>query len=384
MDEDGTTQIVHQTPRSAPTTAPEVKTTVNPATTGRPRVGVNLKPKQVWVQTPSGRSRRVSNSVKEHEAGPRPHRYDANKPKMADFVPLESLKLRVPPVPVHGGSTFLTRAFDNLIIKVSSNDPELYEINLKGNRITNEGCFRLANALASNDKVRVLDMSNNRMDDDGSAAVCRALQSNESVEKLVMTGSMLGLRLCDSLGNMIEQAAALQVLTVNTGIPDAGVLKFAPALAFNKSLKTLGLSNNYIGDQGGVALAKALQDNHVLVQLELSKNWLTDGSVECEEQVMPGKKETFGFARLILENICLESIDFSMNKFSDSGGGTISSALDKNQDGQIQWLDFDFCRLSGPIKRKITESISKRKAKREELWEAIKIQEFFALATTYM
>ena len=85
-----------------------------------------------------------------------------------------------------------------------------------------------------------------------------------------------------------------------------------------------------------------------------------------------------------MENTCLESIDFNANKFTDAGGGTISSALDKNQDGQIQWLDFDFCRLSGPIKRKIMESISKRKAKREELWEAIKIQEFFALATSYL
>jgi len=163
---------------------------------------------------------------------------------------------------------------------------------------------------------------------------------------------------------------------MNTGIPDAGVLKFAPALAYNKSLKILGLSNNYIGDVGGMALAKALEHNHVLVQLELAKNWLTDKSVEGVDE----NGRTCGWANLLFHNICLESIDFTVNKFTDGGGGAISSALDKNQDGQIQWMDFEFCRLSGPIKRKITESISKRKAKREDLWEAIKIQEFFALA----
>ena len=113
---------------------------------GRPRVGKDLKPHTVWVSTASGRSRRVSGNDKGVHST-RPHRHDACKFKMTDFVPLQSLRNYIPPTPVDNDPMFLSAAFDNLVVKVKRNDAELREVHLKGNRITNEGCIRLAEAL---------------------------------------------------------------------------------------------------------------------------------------------------------------------------------------------------------------------------------------------
>ena len=53
------------------------------------------------------------------------------------------------------------------------------------------------------------------------------------------------------------------------------------ALADNNTLKTINLSDNYIGQEGALALAEALTTNHTLVELQLRGNEIGDEGIKA-------------------------------------------------------------------------------------------------------
>ncbi len=56
------------------------------------------------------------------------------------------------------------------------------------------------------------------------------------------------------------------------GIPEAGGLEIAAALAANSTLESLHMAHNALSDKTAAAIGTALQDNRVLKTLDLSWN----------------------------------------------------------------------------------------------------------------
>ena len=99
----------------------------------------------------------------------------------------------------------------------------------------------------------------------------------------------------------------------NIGLGKQGVLLLAQALAENKSLTTLNLSENSINEECGVSLAFALSKNSTLLTLDLSQNPLKNPTA-------------FAFGE-ILSSSNLLHLDLSGCAFADEGALSIAGAL---------------------------------------------------------
>ena len=112
----------------------------------RPRIGVDLAVKDVWIQ--KGATLRRANDVKP----PAPPPAVKVEPPVFD------------PTPVNGDPTFLANGFENLIVQLQNNQMSMQEVHLKGNRVTDEGCRRIAEVLSVRfvTSRRMLTRSNDR------------------------------------------------------------------------------------------------------------------------------------------------------------------------------------------------------------------------------
>nr|WP_275656753.1 hypothetical protein [Rickettsia endosymbiont of Culicoides newsteadi] len=129
--------------------------------------------------------------------------------------------------------------------------PSVTSIEFKHNK--NQIGYKEANAIAKvldNNKTVTTIYSENQIGDAGAKTIAQALQNNS-------TATTLALRCCQ--------------------IGDEGAIALAQALQQNnKTLETLDLWGNNIGNKGPKALVQALQNNKTLKKLDLRWNWVSD------------------------------------------------------------------------------------------------------------
>ncbi|XP_068732911.1 protein NLRC3-like [Montipora capricornis] len=152
-------------------------------------------------------------------------------------------------------------------------------------RIGDGGAAILADAMATNSTVTLLDLSFNEVGDSGAAALAKAIEVNSTLTELDLSRNRIGISGADALAKAMRSNSTLTSLDLSYNeIGDSGVDELAQAMRSNSTLTYLSLNGNEIGDSGAVALAKAMEINSSLTYLYLSDNEIGDSGAAALAQ----------------------------------------------------------------------------------------------------
>ena len=161
--------------------------------------------------------------------------------------------------------------------------PALGSLTAQGCALGPLGGAALAAALPNAHALRHLDLSANALGDDGGRAVAHVLPFC-GLEELLLGSNGLGDRAATSLAHALtrRRRCALRTLSLRANrIRDGGAAALAEALGAprpsgNRSLTSLDLGHNKLGQPGVLALGDALVANGAVRHLELGGNARAD------------------------------------------------------------------------------------------------------------
>ena len=152
----------------------------------------------------------------------------------------------------------------------------------------------LSNFLKTNTTVRNLTLDESLQD--GIAALAECLKYNKSLTTLDLSDNRIGDDGATALGECLKYNKSLTTLDLSDNrIGDDGAAALGECLKYNKSLTTLDLSDNGIGDDGAAALGECLKYNKSLTTLDLNYNEIgDDGAAALGECLKYNKSLTLG------------------------------------------------------------------------------------------
>jgi Ran GTPase-activating protein (RanGAP) involved in mRNA processing and transport len=135
----------------------------------------------------------------------------------------------------------------------------LVVLDLQYSHIANPGAIALGLALCDNKTLRSLDVSYCRITSRGARALATMLTGNSTLLRLTLDRNALGANGGTVFGESLRSNRGLQVLSLSgCGIDDSSAEALAAALPHNQSLLELCLSRNPIGPDGAKAFADVL------------------------------------------------------------------------------------------------------------------------------
>jgi NLR family CARD domain-containing protein 3 len=180
---------------------------------------------------------------------------------------------------------------------------------------------QIGKELATNSTLEGLDLRENRIGNDGADALGDALSVNKSLKRLWLHGNRIGDVGMEALGQALTRNDSLESLDVShNDFGIVGLTSLANALKSNKKLRGLSLSGNSIDDQGAEILAGVLVVNTSLTSLHLRRNSIEDAGATSILNALAGCNTTL--ARLYLEenNNISETIRSAVYAFVDANG----------------------------------------------------------------
>jgi Leucine-rich repeat (LRR) protein len=142
------------------------------------------------------------------------------------------------------------------------------------NRLGDETMEEVAKHLESEDAVlEVLNMERNRISDKGIKGFAEALAVNKSLKKLKLSQCILSEQSIKDIADALAVNKTLESLDLSDcKLSDEGIKSIADALALNTGLKKLDISGNNLSDVGAEHIALALYNNKTLKDLYLDRN----------------------------------------------------------------------------------------------------------------
>lgn len=192
-------------------------------------------------------------------------------------------------------------------------------LDLSKSNIGNEGASSICFALARHPALTSLSLSANQIN--GPLESLQALLTTcKTLKSLSLSKNRLGDDGAKALFSILETSSSLQVLDVSdNGIERPGAQAFGEALLRTKSLRTVNFSKNSIFNDGCQAICSALERNKTVTSLELS-----DSNVSLE-----GSR---ALAKMLLENVTLSRLVFQkQNLKRTEGTRPIAEALQDNE-----------------------------------------------------
>jgi len=192
------------------------------------------------------------------------------------------------------------------------------ELSLFGEHIGDKGAVALAQALAKDNRLRLLDLWSNDIGPEGAAALAQALKTNTKLDKLYLNENHVGVEgvaaLVKAIGSTSSVLTSLWLSRNQLG--DEGAQALASGLSNNQArrLQVLDLWENGIGPVGGGALAMALRTNNALITIELRGNTLGDEGARAFAELMPRSR-------------VLSTLDLSQNGITPSGSARLMQGL---------------------------------------------------------
>ena len=157
----------------------------------------------------------------------------------------------------------------------------LVDVRVAEAELKDEGVAALAEGLAANERsrLRFLDLSTNGIGQMGAASLAGLLGSSKALQKLDLGGNKLGNAGVTELMSGLSKNSTLAALSLRDTDMDAGGGEaVARVMRESKSLTTLWLGKNRLGNEGVTALVDALLDAKYRTKfatLDLHKNGLT-------------------------------------------------------------------------------------------------------------
>ena len=199
------------------------------------------------------------------------------------------------------------------VANIWSKFTSLQSVSLVNMNICDEGARLLSDSLQWR-CIRVLILSHNKIGDDGARAIAHALRGCEILFVLDLSGNGIqdaGAALSEALRSCKLQRLSLasNCMGPSGALAVAGVLKHV-----YKSLDTLDLSYNRLGDVGAVCLAGGFKRYSCLKQLHLNSNSV-------------GNDGAMALARCLQTCNQLATLNLSDNEIGDSGALCLGNCL---------------------------------------------------------
>ena len=217
------------------------------------------------------------------------------------------------------------------MIKIMDTLPAIQTIDLCDNRLTDLTLIPLANKLINFNDLTHLDLSYNKMD-----------ASSEAIQDFLRS----------------DDCKLFTLLLNGADVDDQECRNIAEAMSFNKSIKTLGLSRNLIGNDellnvlnpslitGGEAIGAMLKANTTLTELDLSWNGIRLESAIAIGEALEGNStlrtlllgyNSFGdmpsqvLGRTLKTNIGLTVLDLEYNSITPKAATVLANSISFNQ-----------------------------------------------------
>lgn len=156
----------------------------------------------------------------------------------------------------------------------------LQQLNLSNNALSLASSQALCDLLRDSKTLVALNLSHNQLKDREMQLLCEALQKNQTLLRLHLSENKFGIPGMTSIAKFLEENAKIEEIYLSWNqIRGVGALKIVETLKFHASLRVCDLSWNALASSELVkpravvsALADALASNKVLVHLDLSNN----------------------------------------------------------------------------------------------------------------
>uniref|UniRef100_A0A3B3QAD8 Leucine rich repeat containing 34 n=1 Tax=Paramormyrops kingsleyae TaxID=1676925 RepID=A0A3B3QAD8_9TELE len=218
-------------------------------------------------------------------------------------------------------------------------------MDLRYNRVTDEGAKHLADLLQHNVAIEHLDLMCNNIEAEGAELLAKSLRGNSTLRSLRMAGNKIASRGSMRFAAMLQVNSTLQALDVSDcDLDTQSLIGFTIALSTNKSIQAVDLSRPLLfshQEEIMVHLARMLQVNQHLQELHLGQHGMTDSAVERLCEALRGNsvlryldlrnritRDGAKFlAEILRHNSTLEILDLSSNRIEDDGAGHLSKAI---------------------------------------------------------
>ncbi|KAH7036113.1 hypothetical protein BKA57DRAFT_429798 [Linnemannia elongata] len=163
----------------------------------------------------------------------------------------------------------------------------LTSLNLRSNKIGDDGAQALSEALKTNSTLTTLDLYNNSIGPNGAQALSKALKTNSTLTTLNIHRNRIGPDGAQALSEALKTNSTLTTFNLSFNrIGNNGAQALFKALQTNSTLSTLDLSFNLIGDDGTQALSEALKTNSTLTTLNLEFNPIGDNGTQALSEAL--------------------------------------------------------------------------------------------------
>lgn len=190
------------------------------------------------------------------------------------------------------------------------------DVNLSDNKITSLGASALSNVFRSKD-VRVV-LTGNAIDDTGASAIAAAMKDNVAVAPTIKLAfnAISPDGACDIIEAIIGRSVDTLDLAHNR-IGESGAWALAALLRSGGAVENVNVSGNSIGDAGNAYVMEALEENSDVRYMNIAANGITQAGAG-------------GLASMLGKNSTIEHLDMSNNLLGDAGMTTLASALRVN------------------------------------------------------
>ncbi|CAJ1961669.1 unnamed protein product [Cylindrotheca closterium] len=180
---------------------------------------------------------------------------------------------------------------------------EIQTLNLKMNGIDSRGAQILAQGIAQNESLQVLQLDCNSIQRDGVNAILDAMISNpkSALVELSICANLVSSECVRVIGQKLHQTQLKTLRLNHNDLGDEGVELLLPALRSNDGINTVGsscleelhLCSNNLSNKSILALAHTLQSNACLKKLYLTGNTaITRRSVSTFVDMLRGRNST--------------------------------------------------------------------------------------------
>ena len=155
----------------------------------------------------------------------------------------------------------------------------------------------MAEALMVNTKLENMNLRTNRIGDEGVQSLCAALKVNITLRCINLSECHVSKVGAKFLADALRENASLVAITLNNNkIDDEGALSLAESFTENRILRTIQLSSNEITNAGATQLADAIEFNCncVVAKINLKGNQVSAGLLDRIQSICKAKESGNG------------------------------------------------------------------------------------------
>lgn len=176
-----------------------------------------------------------------------------------------------------------------LVIRQLNSDKRIETIDLCDHTIGSGSLLTLGNALQERDEKEehpggpeALLLSGTKQSLADSNYLPHYITRNRTIKTLALAKNQIGDDAVSHWAHLLLHSNSIQERFLNRNrIGDRRATSLAKALKRNSTLRYLNLKSNRIEDEGAVAIAEALAHNRTVEEIDLSNNYISEGGMQA-------------------------------------------------------------------------------------------------------